>query len=247
MDTDKIINSFAQRGSVRTYDEARTVDPALLTRILDAATHAPTTGNMQLYSVVVTRDAENRGRLARLHLGQPAACNAPVLLTFCADVRRFDRWCDARSAQRSLDNAGGYLMAITDAAIYAQQVNTLAELCGLGCVYLGTVTYDLDGFADALGLPAGVLPLFTIAIGYPATPASPSSRLPLKAVVHDEQYRDADIDDTYADLEAEPQSAAYVAENNLQTLAQVFSQVRYPLDLNRRVAAAIHRRTAVKP
>lgn len=235
------LDFFKKRATVRIFDD-RPVGDDTLTAIIEAASHAPNTGNMQLYSVVATTTEEGRRRLAPLHFNQPAATGAPVLLTVCADIRRFAAWCDCRQAKTSLDNFGGYLSAITDAAIFAQQIVTIAEENGLGCCYLGTATYNISGFAEALGLPDGVFPLVGIAIGYPAEKEHPvSDRLPVEAVMHKERFHDytpADIDRYYAHKESLPESEIFISENDKQTLAQVFAEVRYPESVNRSVADA---------
>ena len=230
---------FNRRASVRSFSASRHLDRATLDSLLEAATHAPTPGNMQLYTAVVTTDPAIKERLAELHLRQPAATGCDTLLTFCADVRRFGKWCQARHTSNSLDNAGGRITAIIDTAIFAQQFVTAAEQSGLGCVYLGSVTYNLDGFRKALGIPEGgdVIPLFSVAVGYPADGVEfkPSDRLPLDAVVSRETYRDPDaaaIDAYYAAKEQLEDSPRFIAENNKTTLAQVYSEVRYPRELN---------------
>ena len=215
---------------------------AELESLIYAASHAPTLGNMQLYSVVVSREPEAVARLAKLHLGslpQPTA----HLLTICADIRRFGKWCSARDAKSGLDNLGGWFMAITDAAIFGQQFVTAAEMNGLGCCYLGSLSYNVDGLKEALGIPEGVLPLYSISVGYPQgeVPA-PADRLPLEGIMHRERYSDysdADIDRIYGLKEALPSSAQFIAENGKETLAQVFADVRYPESLIKSIAAAI--------
>lgn len=243
------LNFFTRRSTVRVFDN-RPVSDETITALVEAAAHAPNTGNMQLYSVVATTSEEGRQRLAPLHFSQPAATGAPVLLTVCADIRRFGQWCSARDAHTGLDNFGGYLSAITDAAIFAQQLVTAAEQNGLGCCYLGTATYNVQGFVDALNLPEGVLPLVGIALGYPAEQEHPvSDRLPVEAVLHHEVYHDAtpeDIDRYYAAKEALPESKVFIDENDKQTLAQVFADIRYPRALNESVGETVLARIVKK-
>lgn len=237
------IEALKRRASVRVYDTARHIPAGLLEDLLTAAMQAPTTGNMQLYSVIVTDDAEGKRRMQELHFGQPMATGCDVLLTFCADVYRFGRWCAARDASSGLDNGGGMLMAMEDVVIFAQQFVALAEAEGLGTCYLGTVPYNIEAFAAELKLPKGVMPLFSISVGYPAgeRPA-PSDRLPLDAVLHRGTYHrptDDDIDTWYAAKEALPESARFIAENGKTTLAQVYADVRYPRSQNEKIAADI--------
>ncbi len=218
---------FTRRATVRAYDKEKELTDAELESLIYAASHAPTLGNMQLYSVVVSRKPEAVARLAKLHLGQPAAANCSALLTICADIRRFGKWCSTRGAKSGLDNLGGWFMAITDAAIFGQQFVTAAEMNGLGCCYLGSLSY----------------PLYSISVGYPQgeVPA-PADRLSLEGIMHSERYSDysdADIDRIYGPKEALPSSAQFIAENGKETLAQVFADVRYPESLIKSVSDAI--------
>ncbi len=233
---------FTNRASVRAFDPDRHVSEELLDKLLYAASHAPSTGNMQLYTVIVTRDPERKAHLAHRHLDQPAARNCDVMLTVCADVHRFDLWCKARKALSGLNNPGGRMSAIEDASIFAQQFITAAEMNGLGCCYLGSAAYDMAGFTEALRLPKGVIPLFGIAVGWPSAVGTPSDRLPLDAIVSREVYHEptlADIDSYYAEKENLEESAKYIAENNKETLAQVYADVRYPRERNERTGVEL--------
>lgn len=221
---------FLNRRSIRNFSD-KAVSDELIMELLEGASHAPTTGNMQLYSVVVTREPERRQALAPAHFCQPACTGAPVLLTFCADLNRFEKWCRQRNAKPGFENLQSLIAAIFDAVIFAQQFVTEAEAAGLGTVYLGTTTYNAQQIADLLALPPRVIPMLTVALGWPADEGQDSGRLPVEAVVHFEQYQDyapQDIDRLFAEKEARQDSKAFVAENGKETLAQVFTEVRYP-------------------
>ncbi|MCH5221492.1 MAG: nitroreductase family protein [Muribaculaceae bacterium] len=238
------LDFFNSRATVRNFSSARRVSDATLDALLESATHAPSTGNMQLYSVIVTRDELRKSELTALHLGQPAAKKADAMLTFCADVSRFGQWCAQGEAESGLDNMGGKITAIIDAVIFAQQFVTAAEMTGIGCCYLGTVMYNLKGYSEFLGLPQGVIPLFTVAVGYPAddNESRPSDRLPLDAIVSREKYHTPtaeEISRYYAEKEALEESRRFVIENNKKTLAQVYAEIRYPKDLNEKIGADI--------
>ena len=224
---------FKNRHTVRQYT-TQDVDEALLERMLEAAAHAPTTGGMQLYSVVVTRDADRKRRLAPAHFGQSMVTAAPVVLTFCVDWNRFTRWCLASDAEPGFDNAQSLMSAVLDTAIFAQQFCTIAEMNGLGTCYLGTTTYNPAPIAEVLDLPERVLPLVTVTLGYPAPEdddAPRTERLPLEAVTHSERYADYDeerVKRLYREKEQMEQNRRFVKENGKRTLAQVFTDVRYP-------------------
>ena len=215
--------------TIRKYSE-KNIDDALLNEILEAGVRASTTGNMQVYSIVVTRDEEKKKQLAPFHFGQPMVTNAPVVLTFCADFNRFNKWCRQRNAEPGYDNFLSFMTAAIDALLVAQNVCVAAESKGLGICYLGTTTYMADKIIEQLDLPKGVVPVTTVTIGYPAENPDQTDRLPLEAVVHYEKYKDyseTDIDKYYADKEAMEENKSFVKENGKETLAQVFTDVRY--------------------
>lgn len=217
------------RATVRSYTDTPVSDE-LLDELFRKASHAPTTGNMQLYSVIVTRNEEMKRLLAPTHFNQPSVMSSAVLLTFCADYNRFSQWCRQRKADPGYDNFQSFMAALLDTALLAQQFNTVAELAGLGCCYLGTTTYNAAEIADILQLPGLVVPVTTLAVGYPSTVCTPSDRIAPSGFLHSEtyhRYSTADIDDIYAEKEALDENKKFIAENNKETLAQVFTDIRY--------------------
>lgn len=227
---EKIDHFWTSRHTVRKYSE-REVSDELLYDLLEKAAHAPTTGNMQLYSVIITRDVNKKRALAPAHFNQPQVEGCSVVLTFCADLNRFTRWCSERKADPAYDNLQSLTAAFIDTVILAQQFNTIAELNGLGCCMLGTTTYNADMIADLLNLPKLVVPVITITVGYPAEEPGDCGRLPIEAFIHSEKYCDytaSDINRLYSEKEGRTDSIRFVSENNKETLAQVFTDVRYP-------------------
>lgn len=228
--TTDIKEYFPKRRTIRRYAD-REVPAELIDRLLLEASHAPTTGNMQLYSVVETRDPEGLRRLAPAHFNQPQVEGCKVALTFCADFNRFSRWCEERSAEPCYDNLQSLVAAMIDTIAFAQQFNTLAELNGLGVCWLGTTTYNAPEVAEALSLPKLVVPVITLTVGYPAEEGTDAGRLPLEAIIHRKTYRPYTsdrVDALYAEKEAREDSKFYIKENSKETLAQVFTDIRYP-------------------
>ena len=226
---------FFKRATVREYS-SQDIDNNVLNEMIEAASHAPTTGGMQLYSVVVTRDIAMKEKLAPCHFHQTMVTTAPVVLTFCADFNRFVTWCEASDADPGYDNFQSLMSAILDVTIFAQQFNTIAEINGLGCCYLGTTTYNAQEIADVLHLPQRVVPIITLTVGYPAKKEQfHTDRLPLEGIIHQEQYYELSIEDVkniYRHKESLDVNKAFIKENDKQTLAQVFTDVRYPRETN---------------
>ncbi len=223
------MDSIKNRVSIRKYSE-QNISDELLTQLLEEAERTPTMGNLQLYSVVVTRNEEGKKKLSPLHFNQPMVMGAPVVLTFCADFRRTTQWCRYRKADPGYDNLLSFLNAASDTLLYVQNFCTLAEAEGLGTCYLGTTIYTSEAIIDALGLPELVFPVATITVGYPDESPAQSDRLPIRAIMHNEAYADYDeksIDDLYAEKESLPENKHFVEINNKETLAQIFTDIRY--------------------
>lgn len=69
------MESIKNRTSIRKYAE-KEVSEELLNRLLEEAERTPTMGNLQLYSVVVTRSEEGKKALAPAHFNQPMVTEA---------------------------------------------------------------------------------------------------------------------------------------------------------------------------
>jgi nitroreductase len=206
------------------------VDNGLIEKLLEAAGRASTTGNMQLYSVVVTKDEAQKAKLAPTHFNQPTFKNAPVVLTFCADYNRFNKWCEENEAVPGYDNFLSFLTAAIDTLLVAQTFCIAAESEGLGICYLGTTTYNADKISDILNLPDYVVPVTTITLGYPDEAPELTDRIKVGGWVHYEEYKDydsADIKRVFGYKDEMEENKKFIAENGKKTLAQVFTDVRY--------------------
>ena len=217
------------RRTIRKYSQ-EPVSDALLNRLLTEASRTQTMGNLQLYSVVVTRSEEMKQRLAPAHFNQPMVTEAPVVLTVCADFHRTTRWCEERQANPGYDNFLSFQNAAIDALLYTQTLCNLMDEEGLGYCYLGTTVYLPMQIIETLQLPKLVMPIATLTVGWPAEEPPLTDRLPLESFVHSEIYHEpaaADIDAFYSYKEQLPENQHFVEINHKQTLAQIFTDIRY--------------------
>ncbi len=226
-----MIKEIAEHRSHRKF-KPDAIPANVMREMLEAAARASNTGNMQVYSIIVTTDDALLAKLAPCHFNQPAA-HAPALVTFCADVRRFSRWCELRGAVPEYDNFVWFMNAAADALLASENFALEAEAHGLGICYLGTTFYNAAEISEILQLPkgGGVIPVMTVSVGYPATDDVPlTDRLPLEAIVHEDVYRDPtdeEILDFWAEREASQETAALLDANNLPSLARIFTERRY--------------------
>ncbi len=223
------MKNLLTRRTIRKYTQ-QDVSDELLNRLMNEAARTQTMGNLQLYSVVVTRSAEMKAKLSPAHFNQPMVKEAPVVLTICADFNRTSFWAKCRNAEPGYDNFLSYINAATDALLYTQTLCNLMDEEGLGYCYLGTTVYQPQQIIDTLQLPKLVMPVATLTVGWPAEEPALSDRLPLESFVHQETYQDymgADIDTYYNYKESLEENKNFVRINNKETLAQVFTDIRY--------------------
>ena len=223
------MKTILTRRTIRKYSE-REVSEELLNRLFTEAARTQTMGNLQLYSVVVTRDEDMKARLAPAHFNQPMVKEAPVVLTICADFNRTSVWARNRKAEPGYDNFLSFINAATDALLYTQTLCNLMDEEGLGYCYLGTTVYMPQMIIDTLQLPQLVMPVATLTVGWPAEEPPLSDRLPVASFVHSETYHDytpADIDTYYNYKEQLQENRHFVEINHKETLAQIYTDIRY--------------------
>jgi nitroreductase len=229
--------------SIRQY-KPEPIDPALLDRVLqDAFAGGSSSGNLNMVSVVRTREVERKKRLCELHFGQPMVEQAPLVLTFCADTFRTRQWLARRGARPNFDNLIAWHVAAFDAIIFAQTTALALEAQGLGICYMGTTLHSMREIADFLELPPNCLPATSMVVGWPDEAPAQRDRLPMAAWCHDEAYRKPDgaaIDELFRDREVAgwaryralaPEFAARMDELGITSLAQFYtSDLKYAPD-----------------
>lgn len=235
------MKNLTTRRTIRQYSN-REVSQELLNRLMTEASRTQTMGNLQLYSVVVTRSAEKKQQLAPAHFNQPMVTKAPVVLTVCADFNRTSVWARNRKAVPGYDNFLSFVNAGIDALLFTQTLCNLMDEEGLGYCYLGTTVYMPQMIIDTLHLPQLVMPVATITVGWPAEEPPLSDRLPLESFIHDETYKDyttQDIDTYYQYKEQLAENRHFCDINKKETLAQIFTDIRYTKKDNEAMSAGL--------
>jgi nitroreductase len=186
-----------KRRSVRNFD-SREIPEHVIESLLDAANNAPSGGNIQPLSIILVQDAEARSELADIVGGQPWVRNAPLSMIFCLDFSRLKKWAAMFETQFKGEKAfSHFLIAYADIMCAAQNVVLLAEECGLGSVYIGTIQSSVDSGREYFDIPEYVLPMMVLSIGYPKSVPKSVPKLEREAIVHREKYR-ADSDEDIA-------------------------------------------------
>ncbi|MCX8135095.1 MAG: nitroreductase family protein [Roseococcus sp.] len=160
----------------------------LLDTVLAAAAAAPSKSDLQQWSVVVLEEAAPIAAIADWIGSMPWIKEAPVLLVFCADVRRGRDICAREGREHANDNLDTLLNAAMDATLAMGMAMTAAEAAGLGTCPISYVRNHLEKVAPLLGLPKGVFPVAGLTLGWPAARNPVSVRLPPAVTVHRGRY-----------------------------------------------------------
>ena len=171
-----VFETIKGRRSVREF-KPDPVDDKNLEKILDAGKSAPSAGDCQPWEFVVVKDGVIKQKLVHAALGQSFIAEAPVVVVVCANIPRTS----SRYGRR-----GAELYCIQDTAAAVQNILLTAYALGYGTCWVGA--FDEESAAKAIKAPPNVRPLAIIPIGRPAEKPTPTSRLPLKKIVHENTF-----------------------------------------------------------
>lgn len=184
---------LARRNTVRNYDEDAEIPDSTIRKIIDAGRKAPTSGTVQMYSFVRINDSDARARIHEyVGGGQPHIEESSHFLLVCVDLRRVRLLHEHRDLEFEMSPMTAILKGTVDAALAAQNTITAAESYGYGVCPIGAISEELSNVSEEANLPPEVLPAFGLTIGVPdgETHEDPSPRIPLDAVLHEEEYND---------------------------------------------------------
>ena len=171
-----VFEAIRGRRSIRAFRETD-VPKETVEKLIEAASWAPSAGNIQPWEFIVVRNPETKRKLAEAALGQSFIEEAPVVIVVCADEER---------SARGYGTRGKTLYCIQDTAAAIQNIHLAAYALGLGTCWVGA--FREEEARKILEIPDGVRPVAIIPVGYPAESPSPRSRRPLKQIIHYEKF-----------------------------------------------------------
>ncbi|MGI9411334.1 MAG: nitroreductase family protein [Hyphomicrobiaceae bacterium] len=181
------VATLHQRVSVRSYAD-RPVDDTTIDAVLQAAFRAPTSSNIQSYSVITVRNQNTKDRLAVVTGNQKHVRSTPIFLAFCADLTRIDNAMQRHSHTIEGNNLEVGLVSSIDAALVGMSAYLAAESVGLKGVMIGAVRNDAIATAEILGLPRHVYCVFGMCLGWPGDVPPQKPRMDYGSIVHRECY-----------------------------------------------------------
>ncbi|MEE9555315.1 MAG: NADPH-dependent oxidoreductase [candidate division Zixibacteria bacterium] len=189
----EILALLKSHRSIRKY-KPEPIPDDLLENILTSARQAPTSSNIQAYSIIVVKDKEKKSKLAHYCGDQPYVASCPVFLAVCPDLYRLDQMCRMRNYQINDNYIETFLLAVVDSTLVAQNILVASESSGLGVCMIGGIRNNPDDVCELLKLPDKVFPLMGICLGWPDQEPMIKPRLPGPAVIHREEYNHSGFD-----------------------------------------------------
>ncbi|WP_127580019.1 oxygen-insensitive NADPH nitroreductase [Paenibacillus koleovorans] len=187
-----IIEQIRSHRSIRKF-KPDPVSDEQLRQIVAAAQAAPTSTNIQAYSVIGVRNEATRQQFVELTGGQRHIGESPLFLVWCADLRRVQAALRLHGIESLEQNVETFLLATIDATLAAQNATIAAESLGLGTVYIGGIRNNPARASELLQLPQLVYPVFGMCVGVPDQSPDIRPRLPQEAIFHEETYREEKI------------------------------------------------------
>ena len=160
------------RRSIRAFKQQE-VPEETVEKLIDAARHAPSAGNIQPWEFVVVRNLEVKRKLARVALNQAFVEEAAVVIVVCANETRSSMGYGFR---------GKTLYCIQDTAAATQNILLTAYSLGLGACWVGA--FNENEAKKALKTPNGIRPVVIIPVGYPNKTPSQRGRRSLNQIIH---------------------------------------------------------------
>lgn len=192
---DDVLGLIQARRSIRRY-KPKAVPPAVLERLLTAATWAPSSHNRQPWRFVLLTEAGAQARLAQAMAARLRAdrladgdapeavaadaaksyarvSNAPAVVVAALTLADMDHYPDAQRANAE------YLMAVQSVAMAVQNLLLAAHAEGLGACWMCAPLFCPDVVAQALDLPAEWQAQALVTLGYPDSAGKPATRRPV--------------------------------------------------------------------
>ena len=88
-----MLDIILKHRTIRKYKSTK-IDKEIVDKIIEAAIRGSNTGNMQMYSIIISTDEKIKQQLWEVHFKQNMVLEAPMIITFVADINRFHKWCE---------------------------------------------------------------------------------------------------------------------------------------------------------
>ncbi len=192
--------------------------------LIQTAQMAASSHFVQAYSVIWVTDEEKKQKLAKLSNNEFQFQTAGAAFLFCVDFKRLEAAGKKHGVDITVDTAENVLVGVADVSIFAQNFVIAAEAEGYGICYIGGARNNPTEISELFNLPDYVFPLFAMTIGKPTKVNETKPRLPVEAVLHENEYNVEKYDELLDEYDAIMEKY-YASRSSNQKLANWTKQM----------------------
>jgi nitroreductase/FMN reductase [NAD(P)H] len=171
----------------------RGVEPGLLRLLCACALSAPSKSDLQQVDILIVGEKEMQRAIAALIPDMSWIADAPAFLVFLANGSRLPRIAEARDKPFPNDHLDLFFNAVVDSAIVLTTFLRAAAAVGLGCCPISAIRDHAATVSEMLALPARVIPVAGLCVGWPAETGGVTPRLGLEVTLHQDRYAAEDV------------------------------------------------------
>ena len=160
------------RRSIRNFKK-QNIPEETITQLIEAASYAPSAGNIQPWQFIIIRKPAIKKKLAESALNQAHVEQAPIVIVVCADEKR---------SSMGYGTRGKTLYCLQDTAAATQNILLTAHSLGLGTCWIGA--FNEDEARETVNAPEGVRPVAIIPVGVANGNPKQRSRKLLSQITH---------------------------------------------------------------
>ncbi|MDY0234768.1 MAG: nitroreductase family protein [Gudongella sp.] len=164
------MDAILNRKSIRKYKDLK-ISEEIVEDLLRAGMQAPSAGNGQPWEFIVLRDKKIMKKITKIHPYSQMLLNTDVAIIVCGNEEK--------------EVFKG--MWVQDCSAATENILLAVEDKGLGAVWLGVYPAEerVDAIKELLNLPASIIPLSIIPVGYPAEQRKPADRFDKTRIHYD--------------------------------------------------------------
>ena len=149
-----------------------------IAKIIDAARHAPSCGNVQNWKFIVIIEPGLKQSITNACFEQYEIASAGALIVVCAEPEKAERYYGLR---------GERLYTVQNCAAAVENMLLEAHSLGLGTRWIGA--FEEEEVKSLLRIPEEVRPQAIVAVGYPKEIPPKPPKYPLETVVYFHRWR----------------------------------------------------------
>lgn len=222
MNKPSITELIQSHRSTRTFKNIE-IPSDIVKEIIISAQWAPTSHNVQAYSIISITNQELRGDLANLCGNQKYVKEAPVFFVFVADFYPHSLVSQWEETPFEMEETENLIVGAVDTALAAQNALLTARAYELGGVMIGGIRNRAQEVAALLNLPKWTFPVMGLCLGYPQDVTEQKPRFPVYGVHHEDRYNrdniisalneyDKDMLHYYSTRQVNPKQTGWIAQ-----------------------------------